>query len=74
MDEDHDTIEDALEIFCQMTNISLLVTRLTCRKALTKDVGEQVDRRLHSGEDDASFNAASQFGSLLCAEMSYGFV
>ena len=58
--DDHETIKDGIEIFCGMTNISLVMTRLHCRRAISDAVWEQLDRRLHSGKDDASFNTASE--------------
>ena len=58
--EDADTMQASVEIFKGMTNVSLVATRLLGRGAIKSSAFESVNRRLQSGEDDASEQAASK--------------
>ena len=58
--EDDETMQATLEIFSGMTNVRLVATRLTSRQAIKREAFESVKRKLTSGEEDASVNAASE--------------
>ena len=59
-EEDRMTMRSALEMFHEMTNMSQMVTRLYSRGAIGHIAWEEVNRNLKSGQNDASFCAASE--------------